>query len=102
MKVAPPRRRDGRHRFVVPAYPDPVAPLDRTGAEDAFSAAVVAALVHGLSFNEALYWGPVNFMSVSHQMGSQAGLLPRGRAPAPAHLETLVDAFVVRGDESQS
>ena len=91
---------DGRHRFVVPAYPDPVAPLDRTGAEDAFSAAVVAALVHGLSFNEALYWGPVNFMSVSHQMGSQAGLLREDALRA--HLETLVDAFVVRGDESQS
>ena len=66
---------DGAKRYLVPPFPDPSAPLDRTGAEDAFAATLAAALIRGMPFAEALRWSPVNSMSVSHELGSQAGLL---------------------------
>ncbi|HTX00435.1 MAG TPA: carbohydrate kinase family protein [Acidimicrobiales bacterium] len=62
-------------RYRVPRFPDSSVPLDRTGAIDGFAAAVVAGVVRGLPLREALRRGPVNFMSVSHELGSQAGLL---------------------------
>ncbi|MGO8823982.1 MAG: carbohydrate kinase family protein [Acidimicrobiales bacterium] len=66
---------DGSHRYRVPAYPDPFPPKERTGAGDAFSSALVAALVKGLPLGEALAWAPVNAMSVVQDVGSQTGLL---------------------------
>lgn len=66
---------DGTDRFLVEPFPDTSAPLDRTGADDTFAATVVAGLVHGLALPVALAWPTVNFMSVSHQLGAQAGLL---------------------------
>ena len=66
---------DGSTRYRLPAYPDPRPPAERTGAGDAFSAALVAGLVRGLSLPEALLWGPVNAMSVVQDVGSQTGLL---------------------------
>jgi len=59
------------------AYPDPKPPYERTGAGDAFSSTVTAALALGLDLKEALRWGPVNSMSVVQQVGAQAGLLTR-------------------------
>ena len=70
------------------------APLDRTGAEDAFAATLVAALVRGSPFAEALLWPPVNFMSVSHELGSQAGLLHEEQLLE--HLGEAGGAFSVR------
>ncbi len=66
---------DGSRRYRVPAYPDPVPPKERTGAGDAFSSALVAALIKGLPLEAALSWAPVNAMSVVQEVGSQAGLL---------------------------
>jgi len=66
---------DGTVRYRVPAYPDPSAPKERTGAGDAFASALVAALVQGSSLSEAMAWGPINAMSVVQEVGSQTGLL---------------------------
>ncbi len=66
---------DDSGRYRVPRFPDSTAPFDRTGASDAFAATVLAGLVRGLPLREALRRAPVNFMSVSHELGSQAGLL---------------------------
>jgi ribokinase len=66
---------DGVNRYHVPRYPDPAPPLERTGAGDAFAAALVAALFKGRPLAEALAWAPVNAMSVVQEVGSQAGLL---------------------------
>jgi len=66
---------DGVDRYRVPRYPDPATPLERTGAGDAFAAALVAALLKGRRLVEALAWAPVNAMSVVQEVGSQAGLL---------------------------
>lgn len=85
---------DGSQRYLVPPFPDSSAPLDRTGAEDAFAATLTAALVRGLPFPEALRWAPVNFMSVSHEIGSQAGLLHEEELLD--HLNEAGDAFAVR------
>jgi sugar/nucleoside kinase (ribokinase family) len=85
---------DGGQRYLVPPFPDSSAPLDRTGAEDAFAATLTAALVRGLPFPEALRWPPVNFMSVSHEIGSQAGLLHEEELLD--HLNEAGDAFAVR------
>jgi sugar/nucleoside kinase (ribokinase family) len=66
---------DGTSRYRVPSYPNPAPPTDRTGAGDAFSATLVAALSKGHPLSAALAWGPINAMSVIQQVGSQAGLL---------------------------
>ncbi len=66
---------DGSVRYSVPSYPDLAPPTDRTGAGDAFTATLVAALCKGHSLDQALAWAPINAMSVVQQVGSQAGLL---------------------------
>jgi ribokinase len=59
----------------IPNYPDPVPPLDRTGAGDAFASTIVSALALGESMDTALTWAPVNSASVVQKLGAQAGLL---------------------------
>lgn len=66
---------DGQNRFSMPLYPDPAPPVDRTGAGDAFASTLVAALVKGMSLEDALRWAPINSMSVVQEVGAQAGLL---------------------------
>jgi ribokinase len=66
---------DGLQRYHAPAYPDPAPPLERTGAGDAFSSALVAALAQDRPLTEALARAPVNAMSVVQEVGSQTGLL---------------------------
>jgi sugar/nucleoside kinase (ribokinase family) len=66
---------DDERRYVIPRYPDNSPPYERTGADDAFAATVVAGLVAGSSFEAALLRAPVNAMSVAHEIGAQAGLL---------------------------
>ncbi len=63
--------------YFMPPYPDPKAPLERTGAGDAFSATVTAALALGQDLETALRWGPINSMSVVQEIGAQKGLLGR-------------------------
>lgn len=84
---------DGSQRYRVPAYPDPAPPVERTGAGDAFSSALVAALVKGLPLPEALSWAPVNAMSVVQEVGSQSGLLSQDRLRA--YLAEAPDAYAV-------
>ena len=86
---------DGRHRFRVPAYPDPAPPKERTGAGDAFASTLVAALSKGLPLDEALAWAPINAMHVVQEVGSQTGLLQEEAllrwlkdAPAAFRVET--------------
>lgn len=66
---------DGVRVLEVPMYPDPKPPFERTGAGDAFSSTVTAALTLGHSLEEALLWGPINSMSVVQDIGAQRGLL---------------------------
>lgn len=61
----------------IPVYPDIAPPLDRTGAGDAFSSTMTAALALGFSPLEAFAWGPINSMSVVQEIGAQKGLLSR-------------------------
>lgn len=61
----------------IPNYPDPAAPVDRTGAGDAFASTIVAALALGESIETALTWAPINSMNVVQHLGAQAGLLQR-------------------------
>jgi ribokinase len=67
---------EGSYWF-MPIYPDPKPPLERTGAGDAFSSTVTAAIALGLPFEEALRWGPINSMSVVQEVGAHKGLLSR-------------------------
>jgi sugar/nucleoside kinase (ribokinase family) len=76
----------GDYKFLMmPNYPDPAPPYDRTGAGDAFASTIVAALAHGESLETALRWAPINSMSVVQKLGAQAGLLH------PDELQKLVD-----------
>lgn len=66
---------DGTNCFKMPPYPDPAPPYERTGAGDAFSSTLVAALAKGLNLEDALRWAPINSMSVVQKVGAQYGLL---------------------------
>lgn len=87
---------DGAEMLKVPMYPDPKPPYDRTGAGDAMTSTVVAAIALGLPLREALLWGPVNSMAVVQEIGAQKGLLSRDAlqkfladAPVDYRVETI-------------
>ncbi|MEO5950062.1 MAG: carbohydrate kinase family protein [Candidatus Saccharimonadales bacterium] len=63
--------------LTIPNYPDPVPPVERTGAGDAFSSTFVAAVAAGESVETALSWAPINSMNVVQHVGAQAGLLTK-------------------------
>lgn len=66
---------DGMNRMKMPNYPDPKAPVERTGAGDAYASTFVAAVMLGKTLEEAMMWGPINSMNVVQHVGAQAGLL---------------------------
>lgn len=70
---------DGSQVLFVPIYPDVAAPVDRTGAGDAFASTLTAALALGESLETALTWAPINSMSVTQFIGAQEGLLSRDK-----------------------
>ncbi|MEA1929778.1 MAG: carbohydrate kinase family protein [Patescibacteria group bacterium] len=83
--------------WFMPPYPDPKAPVDRTGAGDSFASTFTSALVGGKTVPEALTWAPINSMSVVQQIGAQKGLLTRekledflAKAPPEYKLKILV------------
>ncbi len=63
--------------YHVPMYPDPKPPVDRTGAGDACSSTIIAALGLGIPLEQAVLWGPINSMNVVQYIGAQEGLLSR-------------------------
>ena len=68
---------DGNEMWHMPMYPDPMPPINRTGAGDAFSSTFTSAVALGKTIPEALAWGPINSMSVVQHIGAQSGLLAR-------------------------
>jgi 2-dehydro-3-deoxygluconokinase len=70
---------DGNEVWSMPMYPDPKAPMDRTGAGDSFSSTFTSAIALGHDIPTALSWGPVNSMSVVQYLGAQEGLLDRAK-----------------------
>lgn len=66
---------DGQNRFKMPLYPDIAPPYDRTGAGDAFASTFAAALMKGMTIEDALRRAPINSMSVVQKVGAQEGLL---------------------------
>src|SRR3989339_154967 len=68
---------DGSDAWYMPVYPDPQAPVDRTGAGDSFASTFISALALGKTPSEAITWAPINSMSVVQKIGAQAGLLSR-------------------------
>ena len=68
---------EGDTAWFMPMYPDPMPPVDRTGAGDSFSSTFTAAIILGHDVPTALSWGPINSMSVVQYIGAQAGLLTR-------------------------
>lgn len=73
---------DGADFWMIPMYPDPKPPVERTGAGDAFSSTVTTALALGKPLAEALTWGPINSMNVVQHIGAQKGLLSRAELEA--------------------
>jgi ribokinase len=63
--------------YVMPIYPDPKPPVERTGAGDSFASTFTAALSLGKSPLEAMIWAPINSMNVVQEIGAQKGLLSR-------------------------
>ncbi|KKU49824.1 MAG: Sugar kinase, ribokinase family [Parcubacteria group bacterium GW2011_GWA1_47_10] len=86
---------DGSKIYHQLPYPDPRPALERTGAGDAFSATIVAALALGKDLPESLQWGAINASSVVQYVGAQKGLLSRPQIEeylktAPPEFETKV------------
>ena len=63
--------------YLMPLYPDPRPPFERTGAGDAFASTFISALALGKTPEESARWAPVNSMSVVQSIGAQKGLLSR-------------------------
>jgi sugar/nucleoside kinase (ribokinase family) len=61
--------------FNMPIYPDIAAPIDRTGAGDAFFSTFVSYLVKGYDAAYAIRRAPINSMNVVQHIGAQKGLL---------------------------
>jgi sugar/nucleoside kinase (ribokinase family) len=70
---------NGTSVYFMPPYPDPKAPVSRTGAGDAFSTGFLSALIYGLPVHEALRWAPIESMSVVQYFGAQTGLLTKSK-----------------------
>ncbi|MEK7564308.1 MAG: carbohydrate kinase family protein [Patescibacteria group bacterium] len=85
---------DGNEYFAMPTYPDPKAPVERTGAGDAFSSTVVAALIEGKNISEALAWGSINSMAVVQEIGAQKGLLSKEKIEE--YLKSAPESFKIR------
>ncbi len=68
---------DLENAWFMPPYPDPAPPYERTGAGDACSSTITAAIALGQPFEKAITWGPVNSAYVVQKIGAQAGLLTR-------------------------
>lgn len=66
---------DGNSSYRMSTIPAKV--VERTGAGDAFSTGLIAALAYGLPLREALMWGSTNAASVIEHIGPQAGLLTK-------------------------
>lgn len=66
---------DGKNFYRM--SPMPAHVVERTGAGDAFSTGLLAALSHGFPLQKALMWGSANSASVIEHIGPQAGLLTR-------------------------
>ncbi len=64
---------DGQAHYTIPAYPTQV--VSTVGAGDAFAAACVVGLHHGLSLNEAMRIGAANAGSVVSRFGAKEGIL---------------------------
>ena len=80
-------REESGASWFMPVYPH--TPFERTGAGDAFESTIASALAMGKTLKEALYWAPINAMSVTLQVGAQKGLLSKNKieellAQAPA------------------
>lgn len=58
------------------------SPVDETGAGDSFGSAFVAALIHGRSPEQALFWGIKNSASVVSFLGAKSGLLTLDQFPS--------------------
>ncbi len=85
----------GNYKFLMmPNYPDPAPPFDRTGAGDAFASTMVAALALGESLETAMAWAPINSMSVVQKLGAQAGLLKS--EDLKAYLETAPEDYKIK------
>ncbi len=73
---------DGTSIYFMPPYPDPRAPISRTGAGDAFATGFLCALIYGLPVHEALRWAPIESMHVVQYFGAQTGLLKKSALTA--------------------
>ncbi len=76
--------------FNMPIYPDIAAPLERTGAGDAFFSTFIAYLVKGYDPIYAINRAPINSMNVVQHIGAQEGLLS----------EKAVEEFLQKAPES--
>ena len=66
---------DGEKMLMVPMYPDPAPPVERTGAGDSFSSAFTSYMALGYSLEDALLRAPINSMNVVQHIGAQEGLM---------------------------
>ena len=63
----------------MPIYPDIAAPIERTGAGDAFASTFSAAKALGCENKNALMWASINSMSVCQYIGARDGLLTKSK-----------------------
>lgn len=85
----------GRAHWSIKTRPE-IPRKEATGAGDAFSIGLTAALIHGEDIPTALRWGSLNAESVIQHIGPQAGLLHREQMANQLHLAADFHATPVR------
>ncbi|MDO8521666.1 MAG: carbohydrate kinase family protein [bacterium] len=70
---------DDSGAYSAPMYPDPMPPINRTGAGDATSSTTVAYMMMGMTPQESLLRGIINASDVVQHVGAQAGLLSKAK-----------------------
>lgn len=83
---------DGEKNLKAGIFPTQV--IEKTGAGDAYSAGLVAALSLGESLAEAMIWGTINAGHVIQEMGPQKGLMDR--VELIRHRKTLAQLVAVK------
>ncbi|MBI3283121.1 carbohydrate kinase family protein [Candidatus Curtissbacteria bacterium] len=64
---------DGARNFKLGIFPTQV--IDKTGAGDAYSSGLVAALHYSLPLSEAMVWGTINASHEIQEVGTQKGIM---------------------------
>jgi len=82
---------DGKSNLKTGTFPTQI--VDKTGAGDAYSSGMIAALCYGLPLAEAMIWGTINASHEIQELGTQKGIM--SREELERHRKTVAELVAV-------